>query len=192
MSIVGRTESFFWQVRAGQGLMFFAGSDAAVPGGSWTRFWLANLLPVARLGNTADHALSSFGRYMAEAIFWTPAALLPSSSVHWETVDENTARVTVEYQDMAQAFDLVVDVDGRLQSVQFQRWTNANKAKVYQRQAFGGYLSDFKQFDGYWLPTSVEAGNHFGTEAYFPFFKATVDKVVFITSPEQERSCQLP
>jgi len=66
------------------------------------------------------------------------------------------------------------------------------RSKVYQRPAFGGYLSDFEQLDGYWLPTSVEAGDHFGTEACFSFFRATVDKLVFITSPEQEHSCHLP
>lgn len=34
-------------------------------------------------------------------------------------------------------------------------------------QPFGGYLGDFRQFGGYMLPTSVEGGNHFGTNVCF-------------------------
>lgn len=30
------------------------------------------------------------------------------------------------------------------------------------------------QFRGFTLPTKVEVGNHFGMEAYFPFFRASV------------------
>src|SRR6056297_3336784 len=38
----------------------------------------------------------------------------------------------------------------------------------------GGYLSAFRKFAGYRLPSHVEAGNHFGTDEYFPFFVADV------------------
>jgi len=183
---------FYWQVRSGSGLMTFLGSDAAFPGGSWTRFWLAGLLPVARMDDSSDHALSSFGRYMAEAIFWTPAALLPSANVQWEALDNDTARVTIKHGMLTQAFDLTIDNDGHLQQVQFQRWSNANETKTYQRQSFGGHLSDFQQFEGYWLPTTVEAGNHFGTDAYFPFFKASIERIEFLKYPKQLRSCPTP
>jgi len=80
--------------------MQFDGSDAAFPGGSWTRFWLLGIFPVARVGGTQDHALSSFGRYMAESIFWSPASVLPSDAVIWEEVNANTVRVTVKYSDL--------------------------------------------------------------------------------------------
>jgi len=190
--LLAAPQGFFWQGHSGRGLTSFIGSDAAFPGGSWTRFWLAGLIPVVRVGNTPDHAMSSFGRYMAEAIFWTPAALLLPNNVNWHAVDENTVQVTVKHNDIVQTFELVIDSDGRLEHVQFQRWTNANKAKVYQRQSFGGHLSDFKRIDGFWVPTTVEAGNHFGSEDYFAFFKATIDRVVFIKQPDQHRSCSLP
>lgn len=31
--------------------------------------------------------------------------------------------------------------------------------RVYQLQPFGGYLSEFREFGGYRLPTRIEAGN---------------------------------
>jgi len=171
---------FIWHVDAGQGLMQFTGSDAAFPGGSWTRFWLFGIVPVARVGGTTDHALSSFGRYMGESLFWSPASLLPSDKVTWTELDTSTARVTVVHDEFTQAFDITVDDNGYLDQVQFERWSNANSEKLYKLQPFGGYLSDFQEFDGFTLPTTVVAGNHFGTEDYFPFFKASVDSVNFI------------
>jgi len=182
---------FIWHVKAGAGLIQFSGSDAAFPDGSWTRFWLLGLLPVARVGGTNDHAVSSFGRYMAEAIFWSPASLLPTDNVVWTEVDNNTARVTVTHSKFKQAFDITVDNKGRIEQVQFDRWTDANEDKAYRFQPFGGYLSDYQEFDGYILPTTVVAGNHYGTEKYFPFFKATVDQVSFIKDRNTERTCTI-
>lgn len=46
-------------------------------------------------------------------------------------------------------------------------------------QPFGGYLSNFREFTGFRLPTHIEAGNFFGTEKYFPFFIADVTDLRF-------------
>jgi len=182
---------FYWAMSAGSGLTRLSGSDGSTEQGSWTRFWLAGLLPVARLGGSSDHALSSFGRYMADSIFWVPGALLPSASVVWTPLGPDSARVTVTHNGLRQAYDLTVDDAGRPIRVRFDRWSDANEKKTYQWQSFGGYLSDFEQFDGYWLPTTIEAGNHFETEAYFPSFFAKVQSVRFINHVIEAPRCQL-
>ena len=178
--ILAAPHGFIWRVRAGKAI-WFSGSDGANEGSSWSRFWLLGILPVARAGNNEDHARASFGRYVAEAVFWTPAALLPGEGIRWDTVDESTARVTVTHRGMEQAVDVFVDADGRPEKVVFQRWSNANPAKKFQLQPFGGYLSDYKEFGGFRLPTRVEAGHSFATDDYFPFFKATVTSIRFPT-----------
>jgi hypothetical protein len=63
--------------------------------------------------------------------------------------------------------------------VVFPRWTDANANRTFRLQPFGGSLSEFRDFDGFCLPTHVEAGNQFGTEAYFPFFIANVTGITF-------------
>ena len=178
--ILAAPQGFIWKVRAGE-TIWFSGSDGANEGASWSRFWLLGMLPVARAGNNEDHSRASFGRYVAEAVFWTPAVLLPGEGIQWEPVNESTARVTVMHMGMAQAVDVTVDADGRPAKVVFQRWSDANPAKKFQLQPFGGYLSDYKEFGGFRLPTRVEAGNSFETDDYFPFFKATVTSVRFPT-----------
>ncbi|WP_299417695.1 DUF6544 family protein [uncultured Sulfitobacter sp.] len=173
--VLAAPTGFIWRMRTRSGHLRLSGSD----GLKWTRFWMGGLLPVAHAGGDADHARSAFGRMVAEAVFWTPAAVLPSRDVSWEQVDHDTARVTVRHNGMVQSVDVSVASDGQPTKVVFQRWSNANPDKVYRLQPFGGYLSRFQDFQGYRLPTHIEAGNHFGTDAYFPFFIADVTEITF-------------
>ena len=74
---------------------------------------------------------------------------------------------------------MTVDAQGRASQVAFARWSNANPDRRWQVQPFGGYLSEYRDFDGFCLPTHVEAGNFFGTPDYFPFFVADVASIRF-------------
>lgn len=172
--ILAAPHGFVWAMRT-TGLVPVSGSDS----GRWTRFRILGLIPVARQGGDADHTRSAFGRFVSEAVFWTPAALLPGPGVTWEEVDGTTARVTIRQEGLAQSVDITVDPEGRPTQVSFQRWTNANPDRVHRLQPFGGYLSDFREVGGYHLPFHVEAGNMFGTEAYFPFFVADITGLQF-------------
>lgn len=180
---------FIWRLeRAGAGLMQISGSDGMAEGRSWTRLWLSGTLPVARAGGDDNHLRASFGRAVAEAAFWAPAALLPQHGVHWEeagvrweeTGEPNLARAIITHGNLEQAIEIAVAENGQPRWVQFQRWSNANPEKEWRLQPFGGYLDDFQNFEGFTLPTQVEAGNHFGTEAYFPFFRVRVGEVRFL------------
>ncbi len=153
----------------------FSASDSEC----WTRFWLMGLLPVARMGGDPDHTRSAFGRYVAEAVFWTPAAVLPGPGVDWKWVGMDGARLTVNHQGLSQSVDVTVAPDGQPVKVCFERWSNANPEKQHRMQPFGGYVSEFKEFAGFRLPTHVEAGNWFGTDRYFPFFVVNVTDIVF-------------
>ncbi|MFN6980091.1 MAG: DUF6544 family protein, partial [Gemmobacter sp.] len=160
-------EGFVWSMTARRGAMLLSGSDA----GRWTRFWMMGLIPVARMGGTPDHSRAAFGRYVAEAAFWTPAALLPGPSVAWEAdEDPDRARAVITHGELAQVVELHVAPDGRLIAVVFPRWTDANPQRIWREQPFGGILSDWRTVDGFRVPFHVEAGNNFGTADYFPFF----------------------
>lgn len=136
-------------------------------------------MPVARFGGTTDHARSAFGRMVGEAVFWTPAAVLPGPGVRWEAVDAATARVTITRGELEQAVDVTVDGEGRVTRVVFMRWSDANPEKVFRLQPFGGLLSEYRTFGGFRMPTHVEAGNHFGTDAWFASFVVDVTEVCY-------------
>lgn len=172
--ILAAPHGFVWAMRT-RGGMPLSGSDS----GSWTRFRVFWLIPVARLGGDPDHTRSAFGRYVAEAVIWSPAALLPGPAVTWEALDAHSARVTIRHDGLEQALDVTVDADGRPVEVRFERWSNANPDKVHRLQPFGALMSDFRDVQGYRLPFRVEAGNMFGTDEYFPFFLADVTEIRF-------------
>ncbi|MEO0385818.1 MAG: DUF6544 family protein [Pseudomonadota bacterium] len=183
--VLGAPDGFLWQPTLSVGGLPMMGSDAALYDTSWTRFWLAGLLPVARAGGNADHARSAFGRYVGETVFWTPAALLPSEGVRWEALGENSARVTLSAFGMEQSVELHVDARGAPTHVVFPRWSDANPQKQFQIQPFGGDLSDHRTFQGFTLPTVVHAGNFYGTADYFPFYQV---RVTSVTYPQSAKS----
>jgi hypothetical protein len=172
--ILAAPEGFVWRMRL-KGPMLICGSDSSC----WTRFRILGLIPVARQGGNSDHARSAFGRYVAEAVFWTPAALLPGPGITWEAVDTDTARVTLSSGDLSQSVSIHMDKEGQPTHVSFMRWSNANPEKTFRLQPFGGILSDFREIQGFRLPYQVDAGNGFGTDEYFVFFKARINDIHF-------------
>lgn len=174
--ILAAPTGFVWKARM-PGVVPVSGSDT----GRWTRFRVLGLIPVARMGGDSDHERAAWGRYVAEAVFWTPAAVLPGPGVVWEAVDEDTARVTVTRNDLSQTVNVQVDVEGRPDVVQFMRWSNANPDRTHRLQPFGGQLADFREVQGFRIPFNVEAANMFGTDEHFVFFKAKVSAVRFLT-----------
>lgn len=173
--VLAAPHGFVWAMRARRGAMTLSGSDS----GSWTRFWLMGLIPVARLGGGPDHRRSAFGRMVAEAVFWTPTAVLPGPGVRWDPVDADAARVTLSHGGLAQAVDLRVLPDGRPAEVVFTRWTNANPGRVWREQPFGGRLSDWREVQGFRVPFHVEAANDWGAPGAFPFYIVDLSRIRF-------------
>ena len=187
--IIALPHGLVWKLAAGKGLMRISGSDGFDGVRSWVRFWLLHSVPVVRAGGGSDHARSAFGRVVAEAVFFAPAALLPHDGVTWEAAGPDTARATVTFNGMTQTVDVTVADDGRPLTVIIPRWSNANADKVYRLQPFGGTVAGFREFDGYVLPTHIEGGNFIGTEQYFPFYKADIEAIRFVSTdmPQSRR-----
>jgi hypothetical protein len=172
-------DGFVWRLRAGRPTMWFSGSDGYAAGEGWTRFWLYGLLPVVRAGGGEDYARSAAGRAVAEAVFWAPAALLPSAQVRWEPVDGDTARALVRLRGHEHRVELTVAPDGRPLAVSLMRWSRENPERAWRLQPFGGTIGAVREAQGYRVAAEVDGGNGFGTPAYFPFYRARVTAVRF-------------
>lgn len=174
--ILAGPAGFVWKMRSGP----VSGSDGLGPEGSWTRFRLFGLLPVARNGFDEDHRRSAFARAVAEAAFWSPASVLPGPGIRWEAAGPDTARLTVTQDGLTQSVDLTLDAGGQPRSMVMPRWSNANPDKIWQIQPFGAEFGAMADFGGYHLPVEVDAGNFFGTPAWFAFFRARVTAISFL------------
>ena len=130
--ILAAPEGLVWRLSAGRAPVHISGSDGIIDDGSWVRFWLLDLFPVVRAGGNADHLRAAFGRVVAEAAIWTPAALLPQTGTTWEAVAADAVRATVRHRGLIQSVEIHVDAEGRPLSVVIPRWTNANPSGEYR------------------------------------------------------------
>lgn len=177
--ILAAPEGFVWQVQVGSGLIQISGSDGYHGGEGWTRFWLFGGIPIVRAGGSRDFARSAAARGISEALFWSPAALLPRDGIAWSGIGESRARVSVSHSGETYNVDLTVDREGRPISIALLRWSRENPERIWRYQPFGGDVQDVSQFGGFTIASRVEGGNHFGTPDYFPFYRAGISAARF-------------
>src|SRR3990172_9324149 len=114
-------DGLVWQAWVGRGLMRFSGDDAFADGAGAMRWFLWGLVPIVRAGG--PHVTSSAaGRVGLEVPGMLPPALLPRPGVHWDVIDDRTARVVfrVGEEDVSPA--ITVGEDGRLERIEMMRW----------------------------------------------------------------------
>ena len=172
-------DQFVWLPTLRSGAMSITGSDALVAGEAWTRFWLLGLIPVAQERSSHDLVRSAQFRAAVESALWVPASLLPDRGVRWEQVGPDDALVTFKRFQPAVVLRLRLDSVGAVQEVVGQRWSNANSDGRFRMQPFGGTISSEGAFGGFTIPTTISAGNHYGTDEYLPFFQARVTGAVY-------------
>lgn len=175
-------EGFVWQAWIGAGLMRFAGSDGYLRAGastqSWTKFWLHGLVPLARIGGTPDHARAAATRAMLESV-WVPAALLPQMGAAWTQTGPDSAEIRFAATPELPPMHVTLDPQGDLAEIWALRWSDANSDKTYRLQPFGGKVFESAGFQGFRIPVRVEMGNHWGTDAYAPFFLSRVTRAEY-------------
>jgi hypothetical protein len=177
--ILAPPNGFVWRARIGGGLMRFDGSDGYLAGEtSWTRFRMFGLVPVARIGDTEDHARAAAARMVTEAV-WVPATLLPDAGAVWRELGPERAEVRFPAVEGVEAVELTIDAEGRLVEFVTLRWSDANEDGTYRLQPFGGRMLAHDTHQGFTIPTAMEVGNHYGTDAYAPFFRAQLTSVRF-------------
>jgi hypothetical protein len=170
---------FVWIPRLRSGAMRISGSDALVSGEAWTRFWLLGLVPVANALSSPDHVRSATFRSTMEGV-WAPASLLPQNGVVWEQTGPNEARVRVRRVTPEIVLDVILAPSGAVREITGKRWSNANRAKVFRLQPFGGTVEAEGTFEGYTIPITLRVGNHYGTDDYLPFFQADIRRAHYL------------
>jgi hypothetical protein len=115
--VITRRPGFDWDARIAMmpGLPVRV-HDAYVAGEGILHAALLGLVPVADLRGPGEVAQGELIRFFAEAA-WYPTALLPSQGVHWEAVDEHSARATLKDGAITLALLFRFDEDGLITTV---------------------------------------------------------------------------
>lgn len=176
--ILNAPTAFVWMPRLTAGAVVMTGADSFVNGRGATQFWLLGLIPLVQGVDTVDINRAAAARPAVETI-WAPASLLPQNGARWEQIGTDQAAITFADDPFDVQLELTLDADGAVQEIWAMRWSNANPAKTFQMQPFGGYVQGEATFGGFTIPSHIEVGNNFGTDAYFPFFIATLNSMEY-------------
>jgi TusA-related sulfurtransferase len=152
---------FHWSARAAG---VISGFDRYAGGRGELRWKLLGVLPVMH-ADGPDVSRGAAGRAAAEAI-WVPTALLPRFGVEWSAADERhlTARYRLDTLEMQVHY--LVDPDGRLRSVVFDRWGDPDGTGTWGPHPFGGEITTYATFDGLTIPSAGRFGWFFGTDRW--------------------------
>ncbi|MFC1712943.1 DUF6544 family protein [Candidatus Poribacteria bacterium] len=134
---------------------------------------LIKLYSTITIGNSNGKEVDqgSLLRFLGEAA-WFPTALLPGEQLHWESVDDRSAKVIfsdrgidvsalVHFNDKGKITDLVAD---RYKDTTLERWT-------------GSYM-EYKEMHGVMIPTMIEAVWNLGS-GNFSYAKFRITEIEY-------------
>lgn len=175
--IISSAKGFVWKANIGKNLIKFSGADYY----AWDRgrviISLWGLIPLV---DARDENInrSSAGRLASEYI-WLPSALLPQNGVTWQAISDNTIQADFKIDNEPITLTLTINADGKLLGMSLSRWGDKTETGDWQYLPFGGEMVAEKTFDGYTVPVKIGAGWWFGTDKYWAFFQANVERAKF-------------
>ena len=90
-------------------------------------------------------------RWLGES-FWFPSNFLPSENLSWDEVDSNTARVNYKYKDISISYLVSFNDKGEMTRLETERYRQEGEIIPWV-----GKVSDYRDFDGFLVPTHIEA-----------------------------------
>ncbi|WP_024332844.1 DUF6544 family protein [Gordonia hirsuta] len=125
-----------------------------------------------------DVSRSAAGRLVCE-LCWVPAATL-GPDVTWSAVDDDTARVSLDYAGATYDAEFTIDAAGGLRSVRTRRWASLD-GQPYRLHEFGAQIHRSGTFGGFTVPQHVTVGYGFGGSEWpaGAFIEIVLDDAVF-------------
>lgn len=130
--------------------------DAFVGGRGTGQVALLSAVPVGKAGGTMEMNSGSLHRFLAEAV-WYPTALLPSTSLSWEPIDDARALATLTHGDISVSLEFRFNRDNEVEAIYTPgRWGSFDGG--YKLVAWEGHFHDYAKRDGVLVPARGEVG----------------------------------
>ena len=175
--VVTHRPGFVWNARIAMvpGLNVFV-HDAYVGGEGILNPAILGLFSLADPVEPGVLAQGEFVRFFAESA-WYPTALLPSQGVHWETVDERSAKATLADEEISVTMLVKFDAADRIESVSVEaRAAMVDKAVVMM--PWEGRMSNYQMRDGMHIPLTCEAA-WLRPEGRAPYWRGTISSMTY-------------
>lgn len=175
--VVTRRPGFDWDARAAMmpGISVRV-HDAYVAGEGILHAALFGLVPVADLRGTGAVAQGELMRFLAEAA-WYPTALLPSQGVQWDSVDDRSARATLQDGDLTLTLLFGFNGEGLIATVRAEVRGRTVGGKVVPTPWQGRYWN-YAMREGMRVPLEGEAA-YLLPEGAKPYWRGRVSKLSY-------------
>ena len=179
--VITRRPGFDWDARIAMmpGLPVRV-HDAYVAGEGILHAALFGLVTVANLRGTGDVAQGELIRFFAESA-WYPTALLPSQGIHWDAVDDHSARATLKDGDLTLALLFRFNEEGLIATVRADargRTVGGTVVPTPWQGRFGNYAIQ----EGIRVPLEGEAA-YLLPEGAKPYWRGRIIKLSYEFAP---------
>lgn len=172
--ILHREMGFVW--RASTAGMPVRGYDRYVDGAGEMRWRLFGLVPVVQ-AQDENVTRSAAERYAAERIF-LPTSLSPGPGVEWLPDEADDARVAVDVDGRRILLTLTLTEEGDLAQVRLDRWGDRG-AGSWRLEPYGVRCAEPRTFEGFRIPTRVEARWSPGNENELLYFEGRISSAQY-------------
>ena len=119
---------------------------------------LFGIIPLDRGEPSQELNEAELVRYLAEAP-WYPTALLPREGVQWESIDDRTAKATIDHGDVSASLTFSFNEDGEVTRV----YTEERYRRVgngFEPTPWSGYWHNYRRQNGIRIPMEGEVVWH--------------------------------
>ena len=149
--------------------------DALLDGMGQGRVQLMSAIEVDRAVGCMEVNSGSLHRYLAEAV-WYPWALVPSEHLAWTRIDQSRALATLSVNGLSVSLEFRFAKSGEVTGIYTPtRWGRFGKR--YLQLPWEGQFREYRQFEGFTLPSEGAVGWHRDGELQC-VWSARIDAVV--------------
>ncbi|MFA9503314.1 DUF6544 family protein [Natrinema sp. H-ect1] len=118
---------------------------------------LFGVIPLDSATSSPELEEAELMRYLAEAV-WYPTALLPAAGIEWESIDDSTAKATVEDGDVSASLPFSFNEDDEVTRDYADRYRRVDDG--YELMPWSGYWRNYETQNGVTVPTEGEVVWH--------------------------------
>ena len=137
---------FVW---LGKTKAFKARDSYVTNNGNLSVYLFGSLRIVNSKGRTVDQA--ELLRWLGESV-WMPTNLLPNEHISWSGIDENTAKITFDWNGHSVYYIVHFNEKNQVIKIETERYMEENRLEKWE-----GRLGDYRQVNGIRVPGSIEA-----------------------------------
>ena len=164
---VPETSGYVWKGKTS----LFTAIDQYIDHKGRLTVYLLNLIKVAD-GKGEKYDQGELLRWLGESVCF-PTNLLPKDNLQWLPINDSMAKLNFQYRDISIYYLVSFNDENEITKMETERYMGDHQLEKWITS-----VSDYKEFNGMFIPTKLEAAWQLNNE-YFPYAKFNIRDVDF-------------